>query len=147
MTARTVRDKFARLSQMATLLTLESVRGDKGRPRVLTPARQRSLPVLGQGCRDRRPVRTPAWCCPHVHRPAIPQAHVQPTSAVLFRPLAPNPLLPPWCSLLRCLQVGEVLDYWGDAGAIAWRLTDNDVRQTLSQRVDFSPNEILSLKL
>lgn len=27
MTTRTVRDKFARLSQMATLLTLESVRG------------------------------------------------------------------------------------------------------------------------
>ncbi|KAL4441200.1 hypothetical protein ABPG77_011437 [Micractinium sp. CCAP 211/92] len=67
MTTRTVRDKFARLSQMATLLTLETV--------------------------------------------------------------------------------GEVLDYWGDAGAIAWRLTDNDVRQTLSQRIDFSPHEILALKL
>ena len=46
-----------------------------------------------------------------------------------------------------CPQVGEVLDYWGDAGAIAWRLTDNDVRQTLSQRVDVSPHEILALKL
>lgn len=44
-------------------------------------------------------------------------------------------------------QVGEVLDYWGDAGAIAWRLTDNDVRQVLSQRVDFSSHEILALKL
>ena len=71
MTARTVRDKFARLSQMATLLTLESVR--------------------------------------------------------------------------------EVLDYWGGeeagAGAIAWRLTDADVRHTLSQRLDFAPHEILALKL
>ncbi|PSC72320.1 conserved oligomeric Golgi complex subunit 4 isoform B [Micractinium conductrix] len=67
VTARTVRDKFARLSQMATLLTLESV--------------------------------------------------------------------------------SEVLDYWGDAGAIAWRLTDGDVRQTLSQRVDFAPHDILALKL
>jgi hypothetical protein len=43
--------------------------------------------------------------------------------------------------------VGEVLDYWGDAGAIAWRLTDNDVRQILGQRVDFSPHDILALKL
>ena len=67
MTTRTVRDKFARLSQMATLLTLEAV--------------------------------------------------------------------------------GEVLDYWGDAGAIAWRLTDNDVRQVLAQRLDFSPHDILALKL
>ena len=46
-----------------------------------------------------------------------------------------------------CLQVGEVLDYWGDAGAIAWRLTENDVRQVLSQRLDFAPADILALKL
>lgn len=53
-----------------------------------------------------------------------------------------------WVPFLpRSLQVSEVLDYWGDAGAIAWRLTDNDVRQILSQRLDFSPQEILALKL
>jgi hypothetical protein len=50
-------------------------------------------------------------------------------------------------SCLRINQVSEVLDYWGDAGAIAWRLTDSDVRQTLSQRVDFSAHDILALKL
>ena len=50
-------------------------------------------------------------------------------------------------SLLTLEAVGEVLDYWGDAGAIAWRLTDSDVRQILSQRADFAPHEILALKL
>lgn len=58
--------------------------------------------------------------------------------------------LPACVSPCRCSpppQVGEVLDYWGDAGAIAWRLTDNDVRQILGQRVDFSPHDILALKL
>lgn len=43
--------------------------------------------------------------------------------------------------------MSEVLDYWGDTGAIAWRLTDNDVRQVLCQRADFSPAEVLALKL
>lgn len=40
-----------------------------------------------------------------------------------------------------------MLDYWGDAGAIAWRLTDSDVRQVLSQRVDFAAHDILALNL
>lgn len=63
-------------------------------------------------------------------------------------------LLPALHRLLPCsdschhpVQVGEVLDYWGDAGAIAWRLTENDVRQILSQRLDFAPADILALKL
>lgn len=66
---------------------------------------------------------------------------------LLRRPafLTAGPLSPPPCR--PCLQVGEVLDYWGDAGAIAWRLTENDVRQILSQRLDFAPSDILALKL
>lgn len=67
LTSRTVRDKFARLSQMATILTLESVR--------------------------------------------------------------------------------EILDYWGDSATVAWRLTENDVRSVLAQRVDFAPEDIFALNL
>lgn len=51
-------------------------------------------------------------------------------------------------TLLSLEAVHEVLDYWGDnSGAIAWRLTEGDVRQTLAQRVDFSRAEIQALKL
>lgn len=68
LTSRTVRDKFARLSQMATLLSLEAV--------------------------------------------------------------------------------SEVLDFWGDnSGALAWRLTESDVRQVLAQRTDFSRAQIQALQL
>lgn len=144
MTARTVRDKFARLSQMATLLTLESVRGDK-------PGRV-CLPLLGSApCQCWvRAAKIGGLSARLLPSCAPPRHTTGPCPANICRPFpasGSHPLLPPWCSLLRCLQVGEVLDYWGDAGAIAWRLTDNDVRQTLSQRVDFAPNEILSLKL
>ncbi len=107
MTTRTVRDKFARLSQMATLLTLEAVGGAAAAP---------------AGCCTGR-ASHPCMVCG-----GAPFAHA-------------GRSVPPWA------QVSEVLDYWGDAGAIAWRLTDNDVRQILSQRLDFAPQEILALKL
>lgn len=71
-------------------------------------------------------------CCSHL--PFAPSIHCAPTCA-------PCPCPSPF------KQVGEVLDYWGDAGAVAWRLTENDVRQVLSQRLDFSSREILALKL
>jgi hypothetical protein len=42
----------------------------------------------------------------------------------------------------------EILDYWGDnSGSITWRLTEADVRQVLSQRVDFQRSEIAQLPL
>ena len=85
-------------------------------------------------------------CCSEEHfeagRGACPlnACHCCPTRVTSRCPLA-HPGPPPH------VQVSEVLDYWGDAGAIAWRLTDGDVRQTLSQRVDFAPHDILALKL
>ena len=51
-------------------------------------------------------------------------------------------------SLLNLEKVSEVLDYWGDnSGHMTWRLTPGEVRKVLSRRVDFSSNEIASLKL
>lgn len=137
MTTRTVRDKFARLSQMATLLTLETVRGSwDSCYRASTCSRM--LPDgAGQPCMPGLLLLGPAFCfaCSLLKRwRTFPMSVAyQPLTAMLFTG--------------SIVQVGEVLDYWGDAGAIAWRLTDNDVRQTLSQRIDFSPHEILALKL
>ncbi len=51
-------------------------------------------------------------------------------------------------TILSLEAVHEMLDFWGDnSGAIAWRLTEGDVRQTLAQRIDFSRPEIQALQL
>ncbi len=51
-------------------------------------------------------------------------------------------------SVLSLERAQEILDYWGDnSGAITWRLTEADVRQVLSQRVDFSRQEIVQIPL
>jgi len=47
-----------------------------------------------------------------------------------------------------CLQVSEVLDYWGqNSGSMTWRLTPNEVRKILSLREDFDKAAISKLKL
>ena len=50
-------------------------------------------------------------------------------------------------TVLALESVGELLDYWGDAATVAWRLSEADVRQVLAQRVDFLPAEINALRL
>jgi hypothetical protein len=50
-------------------------------------------------------------------------------------------------TVLALEGVGEMLDFWGDSGAIAWRITEGDVRALLAQRVEFRPEEIAALQL
>ena len=51
-------------------------------------------------------------------------------------------------TLLSLEAVHEVLHYWGDnSGAIAWTLSEGDVRQVLAQRLDFAGEEIRRLRL
>ena len=50
-------------------------------------------------------------------------------------------------TILTLESVREILDYWGDSATVAWRLTENDVRSVLAQRVDFAPEDIFALNL
>lgn len=51
-------------------------------------------------------------------------------------------------TVLGLEQAREILDYWGDnSGAMTWRLTEADVRQVLSLRVDFSRQEIAQIPM
>ena len=51
-------------------------------------------------------------------------------------------------TLLSLENPAEILEYWGDnTGPITWRLSENQVREVLSQRVDFDPAEIDMLQL
>lgn len=70
-------------------------------------------------------------------------AHVHP----LTRPPRPAKNEKQTATVLTLESVQEMLDYWGEGGGGAWRLTENDVRAVLAQRVDFGQQEILALKL
>lgn len=51
-------------------------------------------------------------------------------------------------TVLGLEQAREILDYWGDnSGAMTWRLTEADVRQVLSLRIDFSRQEIAQIPM
>eukprot|EP01090_Pellita_catalonica_P018750 TRINITY_DN6155_c0_g1_i1.p1 TRINITY_DN6155_c0_g1~~TRINITY_DN6155_c0_g1_i1.p1 ORF type:complete len:281 (+),score=49.34 TRINITY_DN6155_c0_g1_i1:56-844(+) len=51
-------------------------------------------------------------------------------------------------SLLSLERVDEVNDYWGEnSGQMTWRLTPGEVRKVLSRRIEFSAQQIASLKL
>jgi hypothetical protein len=49
--------------------------------------------------------------------------------------------------LLGLESVDELADFWGGESAITWRLSAAEVRSTLSQRVDFSKDVVMSLHL
>ena len=51
-------------------------------------------------------------------------------------------------SLLNLESVAEVKEYWGESsGQMTWRLSPNEVHRVLSRRMDFSGEEIATLKL
>ena len=51
-------------------------------------------------------------------------------------------------TILSLESVGEVLDYWGDSAApLNWRLSEEDVRGVLRQRIDFPVEQINGLVL
>ncbi len=50
--------------------------------------------------------------------------------------------------LLGLESVAELLEFWRDhAGAAGWRLGEEQVREVLAQRPDFSPQDIHALDL
>jgi hypothetical protein len=49
--------------------------------------------------------------------------------------------------LLGLESVDELADFWGGESAMTWRLVAAEVRSTLSQRVDFSKDVVMSLHL
>lgn len=49
--------------------------------------------------------------------------------------------------LLSLDSLTELFEYWNSSLTITWRLTPNEIRQTLLLRADFKPDEVRSLKL
>lgn len=136
VTTWTIRDKFARLSQMATILNLERV--------CVAP-----LTWRGKGDWEERQKQ-------HLD-PCFSLKTKCPPAAQPYR--APSSWAPPLLrlshdslSLLTCqcssLQVTEILDYWGaNSGPLTWRLTPAEVRQVLALRMDFRSEDIKRLRL
>ena len=51
-------------------------------------------------------------------------------------------------TVLSLETAGEILDYWGeDAGAMNWRLSEEEVRAVLRRRIDFLAEDIMALPL
>ena len=46
-------------------------------------------------------------------------------------------------SILNFEKVEDIYDYWGNSSEISWRLTSQEVRKILSNRIDFS-SEVIS---
>lgn len=50
--------------------------------------------------------------------------------------------------LLTLETPAEVLEYWGpNAGVVPWELSAEEVRSTLALRTDFSPQDVMRLRL
>ena len=50
-------------------------------------------------------------------------------------------------TILSLESVAEFLEYWGESSSISWRFGENQVREVLQQRTDFSRDEIIALPL
>ena len=50
-------------------------------------------------------------------------------------------------TILSLESVAEFLEYWGESSSISWRFGENQVREVLQQRTDFSRDEIVALPL
>jgi len=50
--------------------------------------------------------------------------------------------------LLDLEELDDLFEIWGNnAGAITWRLTDQEVRRVLASRVDFHPDDVARLRI
>lgn len=150
VTTWTIRDKFARLSQIATILNLERVSCADGGFLGLQQPQLGSVrcPGLSQAMSHvwggEKLGNTPKFdgCLPAggsweeiLTLPVQPQLDFE-----LGRFLQLSPLFPP--------QVTEILDYWGpNSGPLTWRLTPAEVRRVLGLRKDFRDEDIKRLRL
>lgn len=50
-------------------------------------------------------------------------------------------------TVLSLETAAEISEYWGEASDFSWRFSDSQIRAILSQRVDFSDQEIGQLVL